>query len=98
MITTNTIPARAAIGRHHRRDLLRRWPRVAPSRAPARPGGQPPAQHAAADDVAALVEYRKAALTPEMGRASTPSQTTWSAGSSNASRFPSRDGRRSHSS
>ena len=68
MITTNTIPARAAV-----------IATIAAIGFTAAACGSAqgtstdrerhrPAQHAAADDVAALVVYRKATLTPDAGR------------------------------
>jgi alpha-beta hydrolase superfamily lysophospholipase len=72
MITTNTIPARAAIGA----TIAAICFAVAAcgSERDTVPDQNSPhatlhaAQRAAADDVAALVEHRKAALTQEMGR------------------------------
>jgi len=68
MITTNTIPARAAIGATIAATCF------AVAACGSEHGTVPDreshhtAQHAAADDVATQIEYRKAALTQERGR------------------------------
>ena len=68
MITTNTTPARTAIGATIAAICF------AVAACGSEQGMTPDreshrtAQHAAADDVAAQIEYRKAALTHDMGR------------------------------
>jgi hypothetical protein len=68
MITTHTIPARAAIGATIASIFLA--VAACGSEQGTRPDreSQPATQHAAADDVAAQVEYRKATFTQRIGR------------------------------